>query len=222
MKLQAEKISKEFIRNGRGSNTFFAVQETDFTLSEGTLTVLTGRSGSGKSTLLNMLCGLSAPTSGKVLLDETDLYALSDTELSKLRNQKFGVIPQGQTALHSLTVLENILLPFSLYRQPADIKYAEELLEQLDIANLRDVKPAELSGGELRRMAIARAVVMKPACIFADEPTGDLDDENTETVFRFLRDAANRGAAVMIVTHEHDAEQYADAAFRMQAGQVLK
>lgn len=222
MTLQAEKISKEFIRNGRGSNTFFAVQETDFTLAEGNLTVLTGRSGSGKSTLLNMLCGLSAPTSGKVLLDETDLYALPDPELSKLRNQKFGVIPQGQTALHSLTVLENILLPFSLYRQPADIKYAEELLEQLDIANLRDVKPAELSGGELRRMAIARAVVMKPACIFADEPTSDLDDENTETVFRFLRDAANRGASVMIVTHEHDAEQYADAVFRMQAGQVLK
>lgn len=221
MKLHAEKISKEFIRNGRGSNTFLAVQETDFTLCEGTVTVLTGRSGSGKSTLLNMLCGLSVPTTGKVLLDETDLYAMPDHALSKLRNQNFGVIPQGQTALHSLTVLENILLPFSLYRQPADLDLAEELLEQLDIAKLRDVKPAELSGGELRRMAIARAVVMKPAFIFADEPTGDLDDENTEIVFRFLRGAANRGSAVMIVTHEHDAEQYADAVFRMQAGQVM-
>lgn len=153
MKLHAEKISKEFIRNGRGSNTFLAVQETDFTLCEGTVTVLTGRSGSGKSTLLNMLCGLSVPTTGKVLLDETDLYTMPDHALSKLRNQNFGVIPQGQTALHSLTVLENILLPFSLYRQPADLDLAEELLEQLDIAKLRDVKPAELSGGELRRMA---------------------------------------------------------------------
>ena len=220
MKIRAEKISKEYMRNGHGSNTFFAVQETDFMLNEGTLTVLTGRSGSGKSTLLNMLCGLSAPTSGKVMLDETDLYALPDNALSKLRNQRFGVIPQGQTALHSLSVIENILLPFSLYRQPADIDAAENLLEQLDIAKLRDVKPAELSGGELRRMVIARAVVMKPAFIFADEPTGDLDDENTETVFRFLRGAANHGAAVMIVTHEHDAEQYADAVFRMQAGQL--
>ena len=220
MILRAEKTVKEFMRENRqaGTNCFCAVQETDLTLESGTLTVVTGRSGSGKSTLLNMLCGLSQPTRGRVLLEDADIYALSDAALSRLRNEKFGVIPQGQTALHSLTVIENALLPFYLYHESPDISYAEELLEMLGIAALRNVRPAELSGGELRRMSIARALVRKPPFIFADEPTGDLDDENTQAVFRFLREAADRGASAMVVTHEQGIEQYADRLFRMDAG----
>jgi putative ABC transport system ATP-binding protein len=186
------------------------------------MTVVTGRSGSGKSTLMNMLCGFSQPTRGRVLLENDDIYLLSDAALSKLRNEKFGVIPQGQTALHSLTVIENILLPFCLYHESPDIQFAEELLEKLGIASLRNVKPAELSGGELRRMAIARAVIRKPPFIFADEPTGDLDDDNTQAVFRFLREAADGGTAVAVVTHEHGIEQYADRLFRMDAGVLHK
>ena len=220
MILKADKVRKEFLRENRsaGTNCFAAVTETDLALESGTLTVLTGRSGSGKSTLLNMLCGLSQPTGGRILLDDTDIYAQTDAALSRLRNEKFGVIPQGQTALHSLTVLENILLPFSLYGKSPDTAYAETLLSRLDISALRDAKPAELSGGELRRMAIARAAVTKPAFLFADEPTGDLDDENTETVFRFLRESADGGASVLIVTHESGAAAYADRRFRMSAG----
>lgn len=152
------------------------------------------------------------------MLENEDIYLLADAALSKLRNEKFGVIPQGQTALHSLTFIENILLPFCLYHESPDIAYADELLEKLGIATLRNVKPSELSGGKLRRMSIARAVIRKPPFIFADEPTGDLDDENTQAVFRFLREAPDSGAAVAVVTHEQGIEQYADRLFRMDAG----
>lgn len=220
MKLTAEKITKEFIRESGGTNRFTAVSETSFELSEGKVTVLSGRSGSGKTTLLNILSGLLPPTTGKVLLDGRDIYAMPDKKLSQLRNVSFGIIPQGQTAIHSLTVRENILLPFTLYGD--DIKeasvYANELMKKLDIAQLADIRPAELSGGELRRMAIARAVMRRPAFLFADEPTGDLDDENTKVVFEFLRSAAAEGASVLIVTHEDIASEYADKHLTMTSG----
>lgn len=218
--LTADHISKEFFRlnKKKGTNCFSAVQETYFELVHNSLTVISGRSGSGKSTLLNMLCGLSVPTKGRVLLDNTNIYTFPDADLSRLRNIEFGIVPQGQTALHSLTVLQNILMPFSLYHEKPDLQYAEELMKQLDITVLRDAKPAELSGGELRRVAIARAVIRKPQYIFADEPTSDLDDENTATVFRFFRSVADSGAAVLIVTHELDAWKYADRVYNMHSG----
>ncbi|MBQ9696508.1 MAG: ABC transporter ATP-binding protein [Oscillospiraceae bacterium] len=219
MMLEAQGIRKEFIRQGKGTNRLVAVQDTDLTLGAGELTVLMGRSGSGKSTLLNMLAGLLAPTAGRILLDGEDLYAMEDRALSRLRNAKIGVIPQGQTALHSLTVLENVLLPVRMYDPKADAApEALALLERLGIAELQQDKPAALSGGELRRMAIARAVIRRPQIILADEPTGDLDDENTAIVFDFLRESARNGAAVLVVTHEGDAVQYADRIFRMNAG----
>ena len=165
-----------------------------------------------------MLSGLLCPTSGRVLSDGDDIYSLDDKKLSKLRNERFGVIPQGQSAVHSLTVMENILLPFALYREKPDEEYAKQLMERLDIAQLSQVKPSELSGGEIRRMAIARAAVRKPRILFADEPTGDLDDENTREVFDFLKEQAKNGTAVLIVTHENDAKAYADKLYRMNGG----
>ncbi|MBR1529811.1 MAG: ABC transporter ATP-binding protein [Oscillospiraceae bacterium] len=220
MILKAEKLSKEFIRETKNTNRFCAVQETDFVLESGSFAVLTGRSGSGKSTFLHMLSGLMTPTSGRVLIDDKDIYQLPDQELSRFRNQHIGVIPQGQTALHSLTVLENICLPYTLYGEEAHETEALALLEKLEIAHLKTALPAELSGGELRRMAIARAFLRKPELILADEPTSDLDDQNTEIVFQFLRQAAQDGAAVFAVTHETNAAQYADRLFRMNAGQL--
>jgi len=222
MFLKAEQISKEFIRESKDTNRFFAVKQTDFVLEPGTLTVMMGRSGSGKSTLLNMLAGLMAPSSGKILLDDADIYSLPDKELSKLRNQHIGVIPQGQTVLHSLNVLENICLPYTLYGEDPHEADASALLEKLDIANLGTAMPAELSGGELRRMAIARAFIRKPDIILADEPTSDLDDENTKIVFDFLKQSAKDGSAVFVVTHENEAESFADKLFRMNAGEITQ
>lgn len=222
MKLTAESICKKFNRKTGGASWFYAVQENDFELKENALTVLYGRSGSGKTTLLNMLGGLLAPSAGRVLFDGADIYAMPDKELSVFRNRHIGMIPQGSTALPTLTVLENVLLPKLLYgrRDAANVSYAKELLETVGIAPLMDAMPNELSGGELRRMAIARALMNKPSVLLADEPTGDLDDENTALVLSLLRDTAKNGTAVLMVTHEREAENYADIVLKMDGGSI--
>ena len=221
-RLVAQGISKQFFRKGRESAQYFdAVAATDLSLAPGEFVVLMGRSGSGKSTLLNMLAGLLAPTVGTVLLEGRDLYALSDDELSRVRNQSIGVIPQGQTPLHSLTVVQNVALPYLMYQPDDGIEArALELLDTLGIRNLADSYPSELSGGELRRMAIARALACNPVVLLADEPTSDLDDENTREVLRLLRKAADEGAAVLVATHDQEARTFADRTLRMNAGKL--
>ncbi|MBP3893891.1 MAG: ABC transporter ATP-binding protein [Atopobiaceae bacterium] len=220
--LVAEGIRKQYFRAGRQSGrTFDAVAPASLGLQAGELVVCMGRSGSGKSTLLNMLAGLLAPTEGKVLLDGQDLYALDDASLSRLRNQSIGVVPQGQTALHSLTVLQNVTLPSGLYGGGVDVEdRALDLLGQMEIADLADSYPAELSGGELRRMAIARSMIMRPRVLFADEPTSDLDDETTRLVLGMLREVADGGQTVFVVTHEPEAKAYASRVLRMDAGKL--
>ena len=221
MKIRAEKVSKEYLRKTRTGNVFYAVEKADLELEPGKLTVLTGRSGSGKSTLLNMMAGLLQPTEGQVFLGDTDLYRLDDKALSKLRSKEIGVIPQGQTALYALTVLENVLLSWTLYPDGADHEAeAMELLEKVGIGHLASSMASELSGGEMRRMAIARAMIRKPSVILADEPTGDLDDENTQEVLKLLKETAGQGTAVLLVTHEKEAERYADILMKMDSGRL--
>ena len=135
-----------------------------------------------------------------------------------LRNKSVGVIPQGQTALRSLTVMENVKLPCAMYGDAVSDDAALELLERVGIAALRDAYPNELSGGELRRLAIARALLRKPPVLLADEPTSNLDDENTHAVLRLLRQYADEGAAVLLVTHEREAAEYADRVLCMSNG----
>lgn len=221
MKLFAEKVIKKFQRAGSQDRYFTAVEETSLLLEAGRLVEINGRSGSGKSTLLSMMGGLLQPDAGKVFLEDIDLYKLEDGELSRLRNRQIGMIPQGHTALRSLSVLENVLLPSRLYEPDKDASgRARQLLEQVGIGNLTDANPEELSGGELRRMSIARALIQSPQVVLADEPTGDLDDENTELVLQLLRDIADTGAAVLLVTHESAADKYADRIYTMTAGRL--
>lgn len=220
--LVAQNVCKQYFRAGRSSGrTFDAVAPTTLSLEPGQLVACMGRSGSGKSTLLNMLSGLLVPTSGTVSFDGQDLYALDDEALSRLRNKHFGVVPQGQTALHALTVLENVTLPHGLYlRQGSAEERALSLLDRMGIAELADSYPAELSGGELRRMAIARALVENPSLVFADEPTSDLDDETTKLVLELFREVADSGHAVFVVSHESEITRYADRVLRMDAGSL--
>ena len=220
MVLKAEQICKQYFRKTGGANYFYAVKPVSITLEPGTITVLCGRSGSGKTTLLHMLAGLLKPTEGKIWLDDTELYSLSDRELSKLRNRFIGIVPQSRSVLDTLTVMENILLPATIYETAMQRDLVEEWIETLNIHHLKDVRAAELSGGELRRTAIARTLCMHPPVILADEPTGDLDDENTDLVFRCFRKAAEENAAVLIVSHETDALKFADHALRMDGGVV--
>ncbi|MCR5254051.1 MAG: ABC transporter ATP-binding protein [Treponema sp.] len=219
MILKAVQINKKYPRPTKLASHFEAVKTTDFSLEKGKLTEITGRSGSGKSTLLYMMSGLLTPSAGNIFLDQTDIYSLSDEKLAKLRNKNFGVIPQGQTGLFALTVLQNVLCPAAIFGKTDKYQNrAMELLDMVGILNLKDAKMNELSGGEMRRMSIARALLMDPDFIFADEPTDDLDDENTEQVLKLLRKTCDNGKSVILVTHEQSAKKYADQIFNMDGG----
>ena len=218
MQLRAEGISRRYFRKHGEANYFEAVRSVSLTLESGTFTVLNGKSGSGKTTLLNMLAGLLIPSEGKVYLDKTDLYALEDKDLSRLRNKRISVIPQGRSSVDTLSVYENILLPGILYGEAPQTEEAENWMEVLGISGLRNALPAELSGGELRRMAIARTLTASPEVILADEPTGDLDDDNTTVVLTAFQQAAKAGKTVLVVSHETDAEAYADRIYHMNNG----
>lgn len=221
MIIEATGLTKEFARARGGKRLFTAVHPLDIGLEEGQFTVVSGHSGSGKSTLANMLAGILTPTAGHVLLDGSDLYSLRDEELSRLRNERIGLVPQGHTALRALTVLDNVLLPSILYSQDeASTERACELLAAVGLEGLADAVPTELSGGELRRMAIARALLLNPAIVIADEPTAGLDHANATTVLTLLRDAADQGAAVLVVSHEAEAQRFADRSYAMEDGHL--
>lgn len=216
MKLYAENISKEYFRHKR---SITALQPTGFEAPDGGLTVILGRSGSGKTTLLNILAGLLTPGGGNVEYNDTDIYKLSDRELSDFRNRHIGYIPQGHSLVGSLTVEENILLPAALSGSDRTER-AHTLLTELGLGELANAYPKELSGGELRRAAIARALINSPEVIFADEPTNDLDDENTRVIFELLKNLAGEGHTVIAVTHEPSAAEYADRVYRMDQGRL--
>ena len=221
MIIEATGLTKEFARARGGKRVFTAVHSLDIGLEERQLTVVSGHSGSGKSTLANMLAGMLTPTAGSVHIDGTDLYSLRDEELSRLRNERIGLVPQGHTALRALTVLDNVLLPSVLYsKDEAPIERARELLATVGLTDLAEAKPTELSGGELRRMAIARALLMDPSLVLADEPTAGLDHANAIAVLTLLRDSAERGAAVLVVSHEAEAQRFADRSYVMEDGHL--
>ena len=226
---EARGVQKWFFRGKGDSNRFFAVQETDLYLRPGKVTVLTGRSGSGKTTLLSMAGGLLKPDGGSIRADGTDLYAMDDEALSRFRNQHFGMIPQVSGALKSLNVMENILLAGGIYPASGEedntirrAERAKSLMQRMNIGDLGGVYPEELSGGELRRVSVARALAGTPDVIFADEPTSDLDDENMDIVLKILRESADEGAAVLIVTHDREALAFADTALKMDGGRICE
>ena len=220
MVLKAEQVSKRYFRKSGEANYFYAVKPVNLTLQPGTVTVVCGRSGSGKTTLLHMLAGILIPSEGKVWMGETDMYSLSDRDLSRLRNRSLGVVPQARSVLDTLTVKENILLPSVLYGTEDRTEEALSWMEKLNILHLAESRAAELSGGELRRAAIARTLCCRPEVVLADEPTGDLDDENTGLVLHCFRRTAEEGAAVLIVSHDMEALNIADQVYRMDNGEM--
>ena len=221
MELRAENISQDFLRDSAREGYIVAVAETDLCLSSGTVTAVMGRSGSGKSTLLHILGGLLPPVTGKVFVGATDLYALPEDARAELRSSGLGIVPQQLMSLRALTVRENVLLSALLYgREQGVSAHADALMERLGIAPLAHVYPSELSGGELRRMMIARALAGTPQILLLDEPTGDLDAENTRRVLELVRETADAGTAVLLVTHEREAASYADVCYTMAEGRL--
>ena len=221
MELRAENISQDFLRDSAREGYIVAVAETDLCLSSGTVTAVMGRSGSGKSTLLHILGGLLPPVTGKVFVGATDLYALPEDARAELRSSGLGIVPQQLMSLRALTVRENVLLSALLYGREQDVSaHADALMERLGMASLAHVYPSELSGGELRRMMIARALAGTPQILLLDEPTGDLDAENTRRVLELVRETADAGTAVLLVTHERAAASYADVCYTMAEGRL--
>ncbi|WP_315003824.1 ATP-binding cassette domain-containing protein [uncultured Selenomonas sp.] len=221
MELRAENVSQDFLRDSAREGYIVAVAETNLCLSPGTVTAVMGHSGSGKSTLLHIMGGLLPPVTGKVFVGATDLYALSEDARAQLRSSSLGVVPQQLMSLCALTVRENVLLSALLYGREQDVStHADALMERLGIAPLAHVYPSELSGGELRRMMIARALAGTPQMLLLDEPTGDLDAENTRRVLDLVRETADAGAAVLLVTHEREAASYADVCYTMAEGRL--
>ena len=221
MELRAENISQDFLRDSAREGYIVAVAETDLCLSSGTVTAVMGRSGSGKSTLLHILGGLLPPVTGKVFVGATDLYALPEDARAELRSSNLGIVPQQLMSLRALTVRENVLLSALLYgREQGVSAHADALMERLGIASLAQVYPSELSGGELRRMMIARALAGTPQILLLDEPTGDLDAENTRRVLELVGETADAGTAVLLVTHEREAASYADVCYTMAEGRL--
>ena len=221
MELRAESISQDFLRDSAREGYIVAVAETDLCLSSGTVTAVMGRSGSGKSTRLHILGGLLPAVTGKVFVGATDLYALPEDARAELRSSGLGIVPQQLMSLRALTVRENVLLSALLYGREQDVSaHADVLMERLGIASLAHVYPSELSGGELRRMMIARALAGTPQILLLDEPTGDLDAENTRRVLELVRETADAGTAVLLVTHERAAASYADVCYTMAEGRL--
>ena len=251
-------LTRQFVRRG---TPFDAVSHVNLTVDAGEFIAIVGRSGNGKSTLINMVAGLIRPTSGTVSVVGRNVADLGDKALSVLRNRTIGFVTQSQTLLGNLTVLDNVILPATMFPEPLPFAQnaeataadsaadpfmpdviapitdqentpsntaasrsdlfatrARTLFTQLGVADLADSYPRELSGGEMRRVSIARALMNQPSLLIADEPTGDLDQESTDIVMRLLRDQANNGTAILMVTHDPDALEYADRVYRMDAG----
>lgn len=216
--LEVQKLSRKYIRKG---SPFFSVKDADLSLEGGEFISITGTSGSGKTTLLNMIAGLLLPTSGQILIDGNNTVTKSDAKGALLRNRVIGLVPQGYSLLSSLSVLDNVRLPFYLSREGRKGEpegEAMRLLSLLGIGELSSSYPANLSGGEIRRAAIARALINKPALLLADEPTGDLDAGNKEEIISLFRKIADGGTAVVMVTHDIQTLGCADRNYVMDRG----
>ena len=215
MLLEIRELKKEYKRGGK---VFPAVDNVSLSVSENDFICITGRSGSGKSTFLNIAAGLLAPTSGSIVFDGRDLIKLSDGELSGLRNTQIGFIPQGRSILPNFTVLDNVKLPFYLSKRKGNpAERAIYLLEKVGLHKLAEMYPSQLSGGELRRVSIARALINSPRLIIADEPTGDLDPQTTQDIMRLFSQISVSGTAVILVTHEPDVACYSPDCVKTQS-----
>ena len=209
-------------RYGEGDVAVDALRGVDVSFAAGSFTAIMGPSGSGKSTLMHILAGLDQPTSGSVEIAGTQLAALGDHDLTLLRRSKVGFIFQSYNLLPVLTAEENILLPLRIAGEHPDPAWLETLIETVRLADRRAHRPSELSGGQQQRVAVARALITRPAVVFADEPTGNLDSESGRDVLDLLRRAVDEfGQTIVMVTHDAAAAATADRIMFLADGRVV-
>ncbi|HYP55880.1 MAG TPA: ABC transporter ATP-binding protein [Solirubrobacterales bacterium] len=216
--VQAIDVSRRY---GEGAAAVDALVDVSTGFDRGRFTAIMGPSGSGKSTLMHILAGLDKPTSGTVVLDGEDITSLDDGELTRLRRDKLGFVFQVFNLLPVLTAEENLVLPLSIAGRKPDRDWLEQLIRTVGLEERRTHRPSELSGGQQQRVAVARALVSKPAVVFADEPTGNLDSKASGEVLRLLRQAVDEfGQTVIMVTHDPAAAAHADRLIVLRDGAI--
>ena len=210
-------------RYGEGEVAVDALRDVSVEFTKARFAAIMGPSGSGKSTLMHILAGLDRPTSGSVTIDGTQLATLDDRALTLLRREKVGFIFQTFNLLPILDARENILLPLSIAGRSVDAAWFDELVAAVGIGDRLHHRPAQLSGGQQQRVAVARALVSRPAVVFADEPTGNLDSAASGEVLELLRLAVDRfGQTVVMVTHDAQAASHADRLVVLGDGRVVR
>lgn len=214
--LEVKSISKTY---GSGEAAVHALKDISFSVPKGEFVAIVGESGSGKSTLLNMVGALDTPTSGKVFMDGKDIFSMKDSSLTIFRRRNIGFIFQGFNLIPELNVEQNIIFPVLLDYQKPDKKYLEELLTVLNLKERRHHLPSQLSGGQQQRVAIGRALITRPSLILADEPTGNLDTQNSSEVITLLKEAARKyEQTVVMITHNRSIAQTADRILQVSDG----
>ena len=209
-------------RFGEGDAAVNALAGVSVGFERGRFSAIMGPSGSGKSTLMHILAGLDRPTSGTVTIDGVDLTGLDDAALTRLRRDKLGFVFQFFNLIPVLTAEENVVLPLSIAGVKPDSDWIEQLITTIGLGDRRTHRPAELSGGQQQRVAVARALASKPAVIFADEPTGNLDSKSSEEVLQLLRQSVDElGQSVVMVTHDPEAASHADRLIVLRDGLVV-
>lgn len=214
--LKVENLCKTY---GKGENSVKALINTSFTMQKGEFAIIVGESGSGKSTLLNCIGGIDNPTSGKVYLNNEDIFSMKENQLTIFRRRNIGFIFQSFHLIPELNVEQNIIFPLLLdYRKP-NKKSVDEILEILGLSNRRTHLPCQLSGGQQQRVAIGRALITKPSLILADEPTGNLDSKSSNDIMELLIKASRHyQQTILMITHNINLTSSADRIFQVKDG----
>lgn len=218
--LRCEALSKVY---RSGESKVIALDQVSLSLAQGSFTAITGPSGSGKSTLLHLLSGLDHPSGGRVIYQEADLYKYRDNQLSVLRRRRFGFVFQSYNLVRELTGWENILLPVMLDGRRVDKAYLNRIIDLLGIRDRLSHLPGAMSGGQQQRIAIARALANKPAILFADEPTGNLDGKSGREVLTLLRQVNHElGITLVLVTHDLNVAEQAERIIQLEDGRIAR
>ena len=214
--LEVSNVSKTY---GSGEAAVKALKKVSFSVPKGEYVAIVGESGSGKSTLLNMIGALDTPTSGEVVISGKEIFSMNDRKLTIFRRRNIGFIFQAFNLIPELTVEQNIVFPVLLDYQKPDRKYLEELLSVLNLKERRRHLPSQLSGGQQQRVAIGRALITRPSLILADEPTGNLDTQNSSEVIALLKEASRKyEQTIVMITHSRSIAQTADRVLNVSDG----
>ena len=217
--LRVENLCKTY---GKGKNEVKALDNISFSVNKGEFIAIIGPSGSGKSTLLHILGGVDKPTSGKVFMNDQDIYVQNDEQLAIFRRRQVGLIYQFYNLIPILNVVENMTLPLKLDGQKVNEERVNELLELLGLADRKKHLPSQLSGGQQQRVSIGRALINAPVLVLADEPTGNLDSKSSQEIIGLLKHSNKKyGQTLIVITHDENIALQADRIIRIEDGQIV-